>query len=379
MKRKFICSLTCAMFLLSACGSAASEEKTSEIVPSVSTEAVTEAVSEESTEAPKAEFPEKGKELLNNDQVVITLEDWVEEDNYVGYSAIIENKTADKYLSINIEQSSVNGFMTSMHTEGTTVAPGKKSKAVFGVYKKDAGVDSPEELKNVEGVITIFSNTDGGNSYTGSDENYPFSISEDTDSSSAISETELAGTSSAVSETDVADSSSATTEQNAADASSTVSELDAGQILLDNELAKITLGEPLKDTETYYVGYAVTIENKTENKYILAGIDNGSVDGFMTNLSFQSGSVAPKKKLNTELRISKEDVGIEALEEIGTIEGSFTISTNTDGGNSYRGNSARYNFSISNVEKETAQETEGNTEADTKADAAEGETTGEEV
>ncbi len=337
MKKKIALLLACAALALTACGSseptattaaAASEAESEETAEAETTAAESSEAETESSEAAK-EFAEKGKELLNNDLVTVTLGEPIDEDYYIGYSATIENKSSDKYVLVSIDNGSVDGLMTYISLQGGSVAPGKKSNAELRIYTEDLDIKTSDELKNVEGAFSISTNTDGGNSYNGSNERYPFSIAGDSGTTEESEST--------------AEGSAEVSTEGAAEESAQTSAEDT-KILLDNDLAKITLGDPVEDS--YYVGYAITIENKSDSKYILVSVDNGSVDGFMTYISVQGSSVAPGKKSKSELQIYTEDLDIKTADELKNVEGAFSISTNTDGGNSYTGSNERYPFSI---------------------------------
>ena len=340
MKKKIALLLACAALALTACGSSeptattaadVSEAESEETAEAETTAAESSEAESESSEAAK-EFAEKGKELLNNDLVTVTLGEPIDESYYIGYSATIENKSSDQYVLVSIDNGSVDGLMTYISLQGGSVAPGKKSNAELRIYTEDLDIKTSDELKNVEGAFSISTNTDGGNSYSGSNERYPFSIAGD---SGTTEESE-------------------STAEGAAEESAQTS-ADDTKILLDNDLAKITLGDPVEDS--YYVGYAITIENKSDSKYILVSVDNGSVDGFMTYISVQGSTVAPGKKSKSELQIYTEDLDIKTADELKNVEGAFSISTNTDGGNSYNGSNERYPFSIpGNAADESAAE-----------------------
>ena len=201
-------------------------------------------------------FHEEGKVLLDNELAAIILEGEAEDSYYVGYNLVIENKS-DQYILVGIDNGSI----------------------------------------------------DGGNSYTGSNDRYPFTIEGRSGGESADSES-----------------------------------MDGKRVLVDNELATITLGDTIE--ESYYVGYSITIENKSD-LYLLVGIDNGSVDGFMTYLDVQGGSVSPGKKSKAEIRIyTNDDSDVKSLEDLKNVEGEFKISTNSDGGSSYTGSNDRWPFAI---------------------------------
>ena len=340
MKKKIALLLACSALALTACGSSeptattaadVSEAESEETAEEETTAAESSEAETESSEAAK-EFAEKGKELLNNDLVTVTLGEPIDEDYYIGYSATIENKSSDQYVLVSIDNGSVDGLMTYISLQGGSVAPGKKSNAELRIYTEDLDIKTSDELKNVEGAFSISTNTDGGNSYSGSNERYPFSIAGDSETTEE----------------------SESTAEGAAEESAQTS-ADDTKILLDNDLAKITLGDPVEDS--YYVGYAITIENKSDSKYILVSVDNGSVDGFMTYISVQGSTVAPGKKSKSELQIYTEDLDIKTADELKNVEGAFSISTNTDGGNSYNGSNERYPFSIpGNAADESAAE-----------------------
>ena len=122
-----------------------------------------------------APAPVTGQTLLDNDKVTVILLDKTEGSNFVGYNLYIENKT-DKYVMVNVDNASVDGFMTYINLQGSTLAPGKKSYAVMRVSTKNTDIKSMDDLKNVEGSFTISTNTDGGHSYTGTNDHYPFKI-----------------------------------------------------------------------------------------------------------------------------------------------------------------------------------------------------------
>ena len=348
MKKKIALLLACAALALTACGSSeptattaadVSEAESEETAEAETTAAESSEAETESSEAAK-EFAKKGKELLNNDLVTVTLGEPIDEDYYIGYSATIENKSSDKYVLVSIDNGSVDGLMTYISLQGGSVAPGKKSNAELRIYTEDLDIKTSDELKNVEGAFSISTNTDGGNSYNGSNERYPFSIAGDSGTTEE-------------SESTAEGAAEGSTEGSAEESAQTSAE--DTKVLLDNDLAKITLGDPVEDS--YYVGYAITIENKSDSKYILVSVDNGSVDGFMTYISVQGSTVAPGKKSKSELQIYTEDLDIKTADELKNVEGAFSISTNTDGGNSYNGSSERYPFSIpGNAADESAAE-----------------------
>ena len=129
MKKKIALLLACAALALTACGSSeptattaadVSEAESEETAEAETTAAESSEAETESSEAAK-EFAEKGKELLNNDLVTVTLGEPIDEDYYIGYSATIENKSSDKYVLVSIDNGSVDGLMTYISLQGGSV------------------------------------------------------------------------------------------------------------------------------------------------------------------------------------------------------------------------------------------------------------------
>ena len=87
------------------------------------------------------------------------------------------------------------------------------------------------------------------------------------------------------------------------------------------------------------------IENKTD-KYILFSTDNTSVDVFMAYVDLQNCTVAPNSKSVGELVVYTNDSDIESIDAFINVQGTFSLSTNTDGGNSYRGSGVSYPFAF---------------------------------
>lgn len=321
MKTKILLVLVlCMALLMTACGGAPEAVETP--APSQSTTPATAPAVEDETEAPvettpeptMAPFMEEGKVLLDNEFITITLDGEVEESYYVGYKLILENK-CDQYILVSTDNTSVDGYMMYLNLQNSTVNPGKKAKAEMVVYTSDENtmVKSIADLKNIEGVFSLSFNSDGGNSYTGTNDVYPFSIDG---------------------------------RQGEGIAAPAVS----GQVLVDSDMLRITLGETFDDD--YAFGYKLLLENKSD-EYLLVSADNTSVDGFMVYLNMQNATVAPGKNSVAELTAYTSNGDIESLDEFVNVEGIFSISSNTDGGNSYRGTNITYPFAF--VDASTVQ------------------------
>lgn len=312
MKKKSILVLIlCLVMLLTACGKqTAAPQPTAANVQNIPPVAVTQApvpAAETEPASTATPFQEAGKVLLDNSYITITLESEVEESYYVGYKLILENK-CDQYILVSTNNTSIDGYMLFMNMQNSTVTPGKKARAELVVYTSDADsvIKSLDDLKNIEGVFTLSFNSDGGNSYTGSNDVYPFSINGRQGGSSAAQQL-------------------------------------AGQVLVDSNMVRITLTEPFDDD--YAIGYKMVIENKSD-EYVLVSVNNTSVDGFMVFLSMQNATVAPGKTSVAELTAYTSNGDISSLDEFVNVEGVFTLSTNSDGGSTYRGTNTTYPFSF---------------------------------
>lgn len=310
-KKNILVIVLCLVMLLTACGNqtGASQHPGADVQSTVSAavEGTIAPVAETEPAAEMAPFLEEGKVLLDNEYITITLDSEVEESYYVGYKLILENKS-DQYILVSTENTSIDGYMLYMSMQNSTVNPGKKAKAELIVYttEADSMIKGLADLKNVEGVFRLSFNSDGGSSYTGNNDTYPFSIDGRQGGSGAAIQLN-------------------------------------GQVLVDSDMVRITLTEPFDDD--YAFGYKLVIENKTD-EYILVSADNTSVDGFMVYLSMQNSSVAPGKTAVAELTAYTSNGDISSLDEFVNVEGVFQISTNSDGGGMYYGTNISYPFSF---------------------------------
>lgn len=311
MKTKMIMVLVlCMALLLSACGGKSEPaEKPGFPQPTVPVAEAPAVEAPVETAAAPAETPflEAGKVLLDNEYITITLEGEVEESYYVGYELVLENK-CDQYILVTTDSTSINGFMVYMNMQNSSVNPGKKARAELVVYTSDESsmVKSIDDLQNIEGVFNLSFNSDGGLSYTGTNDAYPFSI-------------------------DGRQGGSANGPQ------------ASGQVLADGDMVRITLMGTFD--EDYAIGYKLLIENKSD-KYVLVTVDNTSVDGFMVYLNMQNASVSPGKSSVAELTAYTSGGDISSLDEFVNVEGTFSISTNTDGGGVYTSTNISYPFAF---------------------------------
>ena len=306
-KRNILVLILSLVVLLTACGGQVETSQPAVEAPAAPVVEVTEPVAETEPAPTMVPFMEEGKVLLDNEYITVTLDGEVEESYYVGYKLILENK-CDQYVLVSADSTSINGYMVYMNMQNSTVNPGKKAKAELVVYttNEDSVIKSLSDLKNVEGVLRLSFNSDGGSTYTGDKATYPFSIDGRQDGSSVALQL-------------------------------------SGQVLLDNEMARITLTEPFDDD--YAIGYKMVIENKSD-EYILVSADNTSVDGFMVYLNMQNASVSPGKTSVAELTAYTSSGDISSLDEFVNVEGVFKISTNSDGSGVYRGSKTTYPFSF---------------------------------
>lgn len=101
--------------------------------------------------------------IADNDDVRFVITGKYEHDGYsveTGYLFEFENKTNTRYYSICFEDTSVDGYMTFINYNGAHCAPQKKIKG-----KMDVRVDSIDDLKDVEGTLALYQNSDGGSEH----------------------------------------------------------------------------------------------------------------------------------------------------------------------------------------------------------------------
>ena len=256
--------------------------------------------------------------LMDNEYGTVTLLDTIDEDYFVGYQVLFENKTSNQHLWLRVDNGSVDGMMEYIDTQNAMVAPGMKTKAELRIYTDNSDVKSVDDLKNVKGTFSILGNDDGGSTYSNLLEGVDFSIPSD-------SQTENT--------------------QEAA------SEDMAGQyVLMDNEYGTVTLLDTIEDD--YYVGYQVLFENKTADQHLWLRVDNGSVDGMMEYIDAQNAIVAPGMKTKAELRIYTDNSDVKSVDDLKNMKGTFSILGNNDGGSTYSTLTEGIEFEISdNAEK----------------------------
>ena len=113
--------------------------------------------------------------LADNDLFKVTLIEKSKEPD-MGYTVLIENKS-DMYISVDIDNSSVDGLMTGLYFDGGgSVSPGKKLRTEIRIFPSELEKNPSINLKNVEGIFMIATNTDGGKHYTFLRDTFPFSI-----------------------------------------------------------------------------------------------------------------------------------------------------------------------------------------------------------
>lgn len=249
--------------------------------------------------ATQEETEEADSDVLLDDQYIkITYEGVTDEEYYVGYKVLIENKTSDQYISLYSTNTSVNGMMQYMSVQNSTVAPGMKAEAKF-LFNTDSegAIKSVNDLINVKGILNLGSNTDGGSIFNpleyGIEFTIPASVKENSENQ----------------------------EQN---------DVPAAAVLLDDQYASITYDGTVKGSN--YVGYKVIFENKTSDQYLLLSADNTSVDGMMQYMDIQNSTVAPEMKVETELRFNTDNSGIKSIDDLKDVKGTFHISSSADGG-----------------------------------------------
>lgn len=341
--KKTICLLLIVCFIctsICACGDSNTSESVSATNSTttsaeINTEDSTteDTISDESIEtAEEAKFLEQDKVLVDNDMIKVTLNDEVEESYYVGYNVTIENKS-DYYILVSMDNTSVDGFMTYISLQNNTLAPEKKAKTNMQIYTDNSDVKTLDDLKNIEGTFTVSTNNDGSSSYRGTDITYPFSIDGRLGSNGSPS-----------------------------------MNTDDNPVLVENDFIRVTLGDKVQDSN--YVGYQITIENKSDY-YVLVSLRDTSVDGFMTYLNLEKNTISPHKIAKTIMMAYTSNSDIKTLDDLKNVEGIFTVSTNTDGINSYAGTSDQWPFTISEDDVDDNSQTNNASSSDLTVSAEE--------
>ena len=119
--------------------------------------------------------------LMDNEYATVTLKGTIEEDYYVGYQVLFQNKTSDKYLWLTVDNGSVDGMMEYIDAQNSIVAPGMKSKAELQIYTDNSDVKTVDDLIDVKGSFTLFYNSDGGSSWEFLLEGVEFEIPDEDD------------------------------------------------------------------------------------------------------------------------------------------------------------------------------------------------------
>ena len=245
------------------------------------------------------EVSEDSNVLLDNELARVSYVEPVEGSNYIGVKLLVENKTEDKTIMVNADNTSVNGYMQEMSMKNSVVAPGMKSYAELALYTSDSPVTSLDEYVNVGGTLRIWYNEDGGSSYSDSSASVPFEILKDVGASDEL-----------------------------------ISGLKNSQeILFENDSVCIGyLGTFEKDNR---FGAKLLIENRTTDKTFMLNIENTAIDGFMTYLSSYSNIVSPGKVSVCELSAYNDNEIAQSLEQFVNVSGTFEIWYNEDGSSSY--------------------------------------------
>lgn len=257
-----------------------------------------------------SEASEDSNVLLDNEIATVTYVEPVEGSNYIGAKLLIENKTDDKTVMMNADNTSVNGYMQYMSLNNSVVAPGMKSYAELVLYTSDSPVTSLDEYVNVGGTLRVWYNEDGGSSYSDSTDPVPFEILQDAEASDEL-----------------------------------VSGLKNSQeILFENEDVSIGyLGTVEKDNR---FGAKLLIENRTADKTLMLDAKNTAIDGFMTNMTLYNSIAAPGKVSVCELDVYNDNEVASSLEQFVNVTGTFEVWYNEDGSSSYSGKIDGGNFKI---------------------------------
>lgn len=101
---------------------------------------------------------EEGGVLYQDENIIITFDGIDGEEDDYDVKFIIEN-LSDRTLTIQVRETSINGFMVDP-TCSMTVAPGKKVKDGMGIWGDDAEDNPMSEVESVETKFYIFDMND---------------------------------------------------------------------------------------------------------------------------------------------------------------------------------------------------------------------------
>ena len=102
--------------------------------------------------------------IVDDDYCIISIVSRYQDDLFVGYVALVENKTDDT-ISVDLDDVSVDGFMNIVTNKNTTITAGNKGYVNFAVVngaREDVSSRSPnvkkmDDLKNVKGTMKVYS------------------------------------------------------------------------------------------------------------------------------------------------------------------------------------------------------------------------------
>lgn len=273
MKRKMIVTALCFALTLSisACG-APSTKKPIETTPPVG---ASQAQPEETVTGAAAVTIQADTVLLNQDGLVITAKEMVEDSIWgLGVKVLIENQS-DKNLGVQCNSLIVNNYMLS-DLFSATVAAGKKSNET--IYLSSAGLEAAD-ITTIAEIVFSFHVFDS-NSYQG------------------VFDTD---------EIQLKTSAYGTVEQPA---------MDDGKELFNQDGIRI-IGRYVEEDSFWGAGVLLYIENNY-GKNILVQCDNLSINGFMVMPVFSCGVNNGRMALDdiTIMSSDLEENGIETVEDI---------------------------------------------------------------
>lgn len=282
--------LTCCM-ALTACGSGSSESPTqpksvSSEKGNSSTEAKVETSTEQETEAETEAKSEdvtlEEQEIYNQNNLVITVTG-LDMDSFMGPKiTLLAENNGDKNVTIQVRNSSVNGYMMDLQMS-CDVAAGKKANDGMSIMKSDLEKCGIDMISDIEFSLHIF----------------------ESDSWNAIADSDQIKLTTSASES----------YQQVYD--------DSGDVLYDNNGIKIISKGLL--TEDSFLGpqFMLYVENNQEKSITVQARDT-SVNGFMIDPSISS-EVGPGKKRISAMTFLSSQLEDNKITEFENIETSFHI------------------------------------------------------
>lgn len=108
--------------------------------------------------------------IVDDDLITFTLTEKCDSpdgvSNTVGYKYVLKNKTDNKHLLVSIRELSKDDYMLDAVTLDQTLPPSKKVEGTISfITDRNEQIQSLDDVNNIQGVMKVTSNEDGGSNY----------------------------------------------------------------------------------------------------------------------------------------------------------------------------------------------------------------------